>query len=145
MRLFIMTICFAMISIGCARYESKSPIQQQEILPTRYSTNVNEDNPSYTNNTNYISNTQRTAGIRIEKRIAQQIKATYPEVRDVTVVLVRNRAYVAITLRRNQLHLGQMRVEIPSLVKSLDGSVERVYVSSSPNFREMVNRYLRSR
>jgi hypothetical protein len=145
MRLFITAIFLVTITLGCARYESKAPIQQQEILPTRYQTNVNDDNPSYTNNTNLVSNKQRTAGIRSEKRIAAQIKASYPKVRDVTVVLVRNRAYVAITLPRNQMNLGQMRVEIPPMVKSLDGSIERVYVSSSPNFRKMVDRYLQSR
>lgn len=145
MRLFITAIFLATITLGCAHYESKAPVQQQEILPTRYQTNVNDDNPSYTNNTNFVSNKQRTAGIRSEKRIAAQIKASYPEERDVTVVLVRNRAYVAITLPRNQMNLGQMRVEIPPLVKSLDGSIERVYVSSSPNFRKMVDRYLQSR
>jgi YhcN/YlaJ family sporulation lipoprotein len=128
-------------AVGCARYQSKDPVQEQNMLPTRYHTNINHTNPLYTNNANFITNKAPTSGVRVKKEIAKKIIQTYPQVEAATVVVIRNQAYVAVSLKENNNRLGHLRVEIPALVKDMDVAIEKVHVSSNPNFRKMVERY----
>jgi hypothetical protein len=128
-------------AFGCARYHSKGPVQEQNMLPTRYQTNIDHNNSLYNNNANYISNKTRTHGVRVEKEYARKIVQRYPQVENASVVIIRNRAYVAVSLKRKQPTLGNLRVEIPAMIKDMDGAVERVHVSDNPNFRKMVERY----
>lgn len=134
-------ICFT----GCARYHSQSPVQEQNMLPTRYQTNVNHTNPLYNHNANFITRKTPNSGVRMEKEIAQKILERYPQLQSVSVVIIKNRAYVAVSLHPNVSTLGSLRVEIPALVKDMDAVVEKVYVSDNPNFRNRLERQRRNR
>jgi hypothetical protein len=127
--------------MGCARYHSQSPIQEQNMLPTRYQTNVNHTNPLYNHNANFVTRKTSSTGVRAEKEIAKKILKTYPGLQSVSFVIIRNRAYVAVSPNPKMSTLGQYRVGIPVLVKDMEATVEKVYVSDNPNFRKMVEQY----
>lgn len=133
----ILVIC----AIGCARYQSQSPVQEQNMLPTRYQTNIDHNNTLYNNNANFVTRKTANSGVRVEKEIAQKILKTNPQLQSVSVVIIKNRAYVAVTPNRKMNTLGQLRVTIPVLVKDMEATVEKVYVSDNPNFRKRVEEY----
>jgi hypothetical protein len=127
--------------LGCARYQSQSPVQEQNMLPTRYHTNIDHTNSLYTKNANFVSQKRPNDGVRVEKHIAQMILKTYPKLKAATVVVIKNQAYVAVSFDSRSSTLGNLRVEIPALVKDMDATVEKVHVSDNPNFRKMVEQY----
>ncbi|WP_028775366.1 YhcN/YlaJ family sporulation lipoprotein [Shimazuella kribbensis] len=138
---FSLVLLISTSFLGCARYHSQSPVQEQNMLPTRYHTNIDHTNSLYTKNANFISQKTPNNGVRVEKRIAQMILKTYPKLKAATVVIIKNRAYVAVSLDSRTSTLGHLRVEIPALIKDMDAAVEKVYVSDNPNFRRMVEQY----
>jgi hypothetical protein len=111
------------------------------MLPTRYQTNINHNNTLYNHNANYVTRKTANSGVRTEREIAKKILKTNPQVQSVSVVIVKNRAYVAVTLHKKAKTLGHLRVTIPVLVKDMEATVEKVYVSDNPSFRKKVERY----
>lgn len=133
----VLIICI----MGCAKYQSQSPVQEQNMLPTRYQTNIDHTNSLYNRNANFVTRKTENSGVRVEKEIAKKILKLNPQLQSVSVVIVKNRAYVAVTPKRKMNTLGHLRVSIPVLVKDMEVTVEKVYVSDNPNFHKMVNKY----
>ncbi|MCH5583901.1 YhcN/YlaJ family sporulation lipoprotein [Shimazuella sp. AN120528] len=127
--------------MGCARYHSQSPVQEQNMLPTRYQTNIDRTNSLYTRNANFVTRKTPTTGVRIENEIAKKILKVYPQLKAVSVVIIKNRAYVAVIPNSKMSSLGHLRVGIPALVKDMDAAVEKVYVSDNPGFRKIVEQH----
>jgi YhcN/YlaJ family sporulation lipoprotein len=132
---------FLACSFGCARYKSQAPVQEQNMLPTRYQINTNENNPSYNKNANFITQKNQITGVRVSNEVARSIIDSYQGVESATVVIIKNRAYVAVVIHPKYKSLGNLRFQIPALVKNMQPTVDKVYVSDNPNFRRMLEKY----
>ncbi len=146
MRTFILgflTLCLT-CSFGCARYNSQAPVQESNMLPTRYQSNTNPSNPNFTKDANYITNNTPTTGVRTANQVAQTIIHSYPEVEAASVIVIKKQAYVAVRLRDHK-YLGNLRFQIPALVKDMEPAVEKVYVSNNPSFWKMIRKYQQSK
>lgn len=135
---------FLSSSFGCARYQSQYPVQHQGMLHTRYQVNTDQNNPNYNRNANFVSPNKPITGVRVPNDVARTIVKSHPEVQAASVIVIKNQAYVAVRLKKNS-YLGTLRFEIPALVKDMEPTVRKVYVSSNPSFWKMVQGYQHNR
>ena len=127
-----------------------SPLNANEInYRTNTDTNLGADNGINTkNNTN--TNQLRNVGNRtfndqdfnLSEDIANRV-AGLKEVKSANVLLTGRTAYVAAVMNNDEGDRISTRVEnkIADTVRSVDHSIDRVYVSTNPDFVDRVNRY----
>ncbi|KAB8138982.1 YhcN/YlaJ family sporulation lipoprotein [Gracilibacillus oryzae] len=100
------------------------------------------------NNNNTTQGNTENGEYEIADKAQEQIKKDIPEINNVYVLTTENNAYVAASWDKNkntetnENELSDaVRQRIVQSVKSVNNKIDNVYVSTNPDFLDLVNRY----
>lgn len=101
---------------------------------------VNNANLSDTRDNNKINDNNGRSRIQIADQVADKI-AGMKEVDTANVIVTDNNAFVAAKLASGTKLTNKLESKISKKVKSVDGDIDRVYISANPNFYNRMRGY----
>ena len=128
MRLTAMLLTLILLGIGCHSNYQTQPRNEPMTVPGPYPTNVYEKNIVYSNNANEFHPYNHLTGWSLSKRATKAV-AELEGIRSASVMVLKNQAYVVVTLSSPQDTLGELRRQITLKVKAMEPAVKRVFIS----------------
>lgn len=148
----VTSVALAFVIAGCGvnntTDNNRRNVGYNNNYPTNPNPNVNQVNypTNRTNNVNNVNNvgyrTNRANNYQVADNIANRVSGL-KEVKSANVLITDHTAYVAAVLNNDEGKNISTKVEnkIADTVRSVDKSIDNVYVSTNPEFVNRVKRY----
>jgi len=105
-------------------------------------TRYNDDNRNNNNNNrmNEARDGNKNEQYNVSKEAADKITAEVDDVDRAYVLTTKNNAYVGVVMHDNDV-TDEVKKQITDVVKSVDNDIDKVYVTTNPDFIDLINDY----